>query len=90
MDQEQAPQQEPPREQKQVYDVIAEIFIGSMVSIMGVLVVVTPLVSDMPEDHPWNPVLIDVLVGALYLIIGGFVLYRAWRRAKSIGREPER
>lgn len=89
MDQERAPQQEPPREQRQVYDVMAEVFIGSLVSIIGALVVVTPLISDMPEEHPWNPVLIDVLVGALYLIIGGFVLYRARRRAKSIGGEPE-
>ncbi len=90
MDRERAPQQEPPREQRQVYDVMAEVFIGSLVSIIGALVMVTPLISDMPEDHPWNPAIIDVLVGALYLIIGGFVLYRAWRRAQSIGREPQR
>lgn len=83
MDQERSTQEDQPTEGGKIYDVVAEIFIGSMVSIIGLLVLVTPLVSAMPEDHPWNPVLIDLSVGTLYLIIGGFILYRAWRRVKS-------
>lgn len=89
MDQERPTQQEQPTEQKQIYDVVAEIFIGSMVSIMGLLVLITPLTTDMSEDSPWNPVFIDVSMGALYLIIGGYVLFRAWRRSKSGERETE-
>lgn len=83
MDQERPTEQEQPTESKQIYDVVAELFIGSLVSIIGLLVLITPLVSSMPEDYPWNPVLVDVLVGALYLIIGGYVLFRARRRLRS-------
>jgi uncharacterized membrane protein HdeD (DUF308 family) len=89
MDQERPAQQEPSRRQKLEYDVASEIFIGSMVLIMGALIFITLLVTDMPEEHPWNPVVMNVLTGSIYLVIGGFVLYRARRRAKFLEQRPQ-
>ena len=59
------------------YDITAEVFIGSMVSAIGLLVLITPLVSTMPQDHPMNATLIDVVIGLIYIAIGALVFYRA-------------
>jgi len=69
------------------YNVATEIFIGAMLTIIGVLVLITPVVSEMPRDLPVDPVLLDVVIGLLYLAIGTGVFGRAWRkRAKAPDR----
>lgn len=59
------------------YDLPVELFAGSVILIMGVLVLVTPLTTDMPADLPWNPLLINILSGGLYVLIGFFFLWRS-------------
>lgn len=59
------------------YDLPVELFAGSVILIMGVLVLVTPLTTDMPADLPWNPLLINILSGGIYVLIGLFFLWRS-------------
>jgi hypothetical protein len=78
-----------PQRARRSYDVTAEFFIGSLVAIIGALVLVTPLFSAMPRNHPMNPALLDVIVGGMYVVIGGVVFARARRKATR-ARQPER
>lgn len=92
----QPPQQEQQEQQEQRdaqqraaddYNVTTEIFIGGMLTIIGVLVLVTPAFSELPRDLPISPVLLDVAIGLLYVAIGAGVFHRAWRkRAKAPDR----
>lgn len=59
------------------YDLPVELFAGSVILIMGVLVLVTPLTTDMPANLPWDPLFINILSGGLYVLIGFFFLWRS-------------
>lgn len=59
------------------YDLPVELFAGSVILIMGVLVLVTPLIADMPADVPWDPVLINGLSGGIYVLVGAYFIRRA-------------
>lgn len=59
------------------YDLPVELFAGSVILIMGMLVLVTPLVAEMPTDAPWNPVLINGLSGGIYVLVGAYFIRRA-------------
>lgn len=59
------------------YDLPVELFAGSVILILGVLVLVTPLITEMPTDIPWNPTLINVTSGAIYVLAGAYFIRRA-------------
>ena len=59
------------------YDLPVELFAGSVVIIMGVLVLLTPLITTIPQDYVWNPALMDLVSGAIYIIIGVYLLIRS-------------
>lgn len=59
------------------YDLPVDLFAGTVILIMGVLVLVTPLITDMPTDTPWDPVLINVSSGAIYVLAGAYFIRRA-------------
>lgn len=59
------------------YDLPVELFAGSVIFVMGVLVLVTPLITEMPADTPWDPVLINVSSGAIYMLVGAYFIRRA-------------
>lgn len=61
------------------YDLPVELFAGTVVTTMGILVVLTPLIANMPRDYVWNPVLMDLLSGAIYIVIGIYLLIRSRR-----------
>ena len=78
-----------PQRDRRSYDITAETFIGALVVIIGALVLITPLFSAMPRDHPMNPALLDVIVGGMYVVIGGVVFARARRKLTRV-RQPGR
>ncbi|RRJ31401.1 hypothetical protein [Halocatena pleomorpha] len=59
------------------YDLPVELFAGSVIFIMGVLVLVTPLITEMPADTPWDPVLINGISGGIYVLTGVYFIRRA-------------
>lgn len=59
------------------YDLPVELFAGSVILIMGVLVLLTPLIADMPANMPWDPVLINGLSGGIYVLVGAYFIRRA-------------
>lgn len=59
------------------YDLPVELFAGLVILTMGLLVVVTPLITEMPNDVPWNPVLLNVTSGALYIVVGAYFVRRS-------------
>lgn len=56
------------------YELPVELFAGTVILIMGVLVLVTPLITDMPTDLPWDPILINVTSGAIYMAAGAYFI----------------
>ncbi|WP_101295903.1 hypothetical protein [Halegenticoccus soli] len=59
------------------YDLPIELFAGTIILTMGILVLVTPIVTEMPTDSPWNPTAMNVITGGIYLLIGAGFLRRA-------------
>lgn len=59
------------------YDLPIDLYAGVIIAIMGILVLVTPLLTEMPADAPWNPTLMNLISGAIYLIVGLGLLLRA-------------
>ena len=59
------------------YDLPVELFAGIVILIMGVLILITPLVTEMPSDFVWNPTLINGISGAIYLVVGAYFIRRA-------------
>ncbi|WP_129115351.1 hypothetical protein [Halegenticoccus tardaugens] len=59
------------------YDLPIDLFAGVVIVAMGILVLVTPLITAMPADAPWNPTAMNIISGSIYLLIGMGFLYRA-------------
>ncbi|UPM45025.1 hypothetical protein [Halocatena salina] len=59
------------------YELPVELFAGSVILTMGVLVLVTPLITTMPSDVPWDPVFVNVTSGAIYVLCGMYLVHRA-------------
>ena len=59
------------------YDLPVELFAGIVILIMGVLVLITPLVTEMPSEFVWDPTLINGISGAIYLVVGAYFIRRA-------------
>lgn len=59
------------------YELPVELFAGSVIIVMGVLVLITPLITAMPTDIPWDPVLINMFSGSIYVLVGAYFVQRA-------------
>lgn len=59
------------------YELPVNLFAGSVILIMGVLVLVTPLITSMPTDVPWDPVLINATSGVIYVLVGAYFIRRS-------------
>lgn len=59
------------------YNLPVELFAGIVIFIMGLLVLITPLIYEMPTDLVWDPILINVASGTIYLLVGAFFVYRS-------------
>ncbi|MFC6907107.1 hypothetical protein [Halalkalicoccus tibetensis] len=59
------------------YNLPVELFAGIVILIMGCLVLVTPLIYDMPTDLVWNPLIINLFSGSIYLVVGVIFIYRS-------------
>lgn len=66
-----------PRTQPDAYDLPIELYAGVIIVIMGALVLVTPLLTQMPSDAPWNPTLMNLISGSIYVIVGLGLLFRS-------------
>ena len=59
------------------YDLPVELFAGAVVIVMGILVLATPLITEMPSNWVWDPLLMNLISGSIYVIAGLFLIYRA-------------
>lgn len=59
------------------YNLPVELFAGIVILIMGFLVLITPLIYEMPTNLVWDPIFINIASGAIYLLVGAFFLYRS-------------
>lgn len=64
------------RDDEDEYDLPIELFAGTVILIMGILVVLTPLTTEMPGDWVWSPTAMNAFGGTIYIVVGGFLLYR--------------
>jgi hypothetical protein len=53
------------------------VFAGSIVIIMGVLVLLSIFISDMPTGYPVDPVSLNLIGGGLYIGIGSYLIIRS-------------
>jgi hypothetical protein len=58
------------------YDLPIQLFAGTVIAIMGLLVLATPLVTAMPSDHVLDPTAMNVVSGGIYVAVGVFFAYR--------------
>ncbi|QRV17648.1 hypothetical protein JMJ58_22845 (plasmid) [Haloterrigena salifodinae] len=61
------------------YDLPIDLYAGAIILIMGVLVLVTPLFTDMLSDAPWRPTSMNLISGTIYVLVGLVLLRRAGR-----------
>ncbi|WP_121741490.1 hypothetical protein [Natronorubrum halophilum] len=59
------------------YDLPIDLYAGTIIAIMGLLVLITPLVAEMPSDAPWNPMAMNLISGAIYVVVALALLVRA-------------
>lgn len=70
-------QESPETSRENDYDLPVELFAGIVILIMGALVLITPVFSEMPADLVWNPTLINAISGTIYLVVGAYFVRRA-------------
>ncbi|WP_227379388.1 hypothetical protein [Haladaptatus halobius] len=58
------------------YDLPVSLFAGIVILIMGILVIITPLFAAMPTNSAWDPVLMNLISGSLYVIVGAYFIWR--------------
>lgn len=58
------------------YDLPIELYAGTVILIIGVLVAITPFTAEMPTDWVWDPVMMNTISGAIYITAGVFLLHR--------------
>lgn len=70
-------QESPEPSSENDYDLPVELFAGIVILIMGALVLITPVFSDMPADLVWDPILINGISGTIYLLVGAYFIRQA-------------
>jgi hypothetical protein len=61
------------------YDLHIEYFAGSVISFIGMMILITLVIADMPQNISYA-FQINGISGLLYLTAGGFLLYRGYEK----------